>query len=309
MRGSAEPCYDPAAALPPAAAGIVTTEIVVQSLVSGLLMGLVYALIAAGLSLIFGLMEIVNFAHGEFLMLAMFATFWAWTLGRLDPLVSLPGTAALLFGLGVVVYKGIISRILAAPMLAQVFATFGLAVFLRSSAQFLWTPDFRLVQNPWVSGRLSLFGIFVGTPQLTAALAALAAFALLYGFITRTETGLALRATAQDRQAAALMGIDTERMFALGWGLGAGCVGVAGALLANFFYVFPDVGSNFALIAYVTVALGGFGNVPAALAAGVLVGIVEVLVGLVAPAFKYVGVFCLYLAVVLWRPHGLFGRF
>jgi branched-chain amino acid transport system permease protein len=287
----------------------VTAEIVAQSLVSGLLMGFVYALIAAGLSLIFGLMEIVNFAHGEFLMLAMFATFWAWSLGHLDPLVTLPGAAALLFVVGVLVYKGIISRILGAPMLAQVFATFGLAVFLRSGAQFLWTPDFRLVQNPWVSGRLSLFGLFIGTPQLTAALAALAAFALLYGFITRTETGLALQATAQDRQAAALMGIDTERMFALGWGLGAACVGVAGALLANFFYVFPDVGAVFALIAYVTVALGGFGNVPAALAAGVCVGLVEVLVGLWAPAFKYVGVFVLYLVVVLVRPHGLFGRF
>ncbi|MBI4011177.1 MAG: branched-chain amino acid ABC transporter permease [Candidatus Rokubacteria bacterium] len=286
-----------------------TAEIVAQSLVSGLLMGFVYALIAAGLSLIFGLMEIVNFAHGEFLMLAMFATFWAWSLGHLDPLVTLPGAAALLFVLGVLVYKGIISRILGAPMLAQVFATFGLAIFLRSGAQFLWTPDFRLVQNPWVSGRLSLFGLFIGTPQLTAALAALAAFALLYGFITRTETGLALQATAQDRQAAALMGIDTERMFALGWGLGAACVGVAGALLANFFYVFPDVGAVFALIAYVTVALGGFGNVPATLAAGVCVGLVEVLVGLWAPAFKYVGVFVLYLAVVLVRPQGLFGRF
>ncbi len=286
-----------------------TAEIVAQSLVSGLLMGFVYALIAAGLSLIFGLMEIVNFAHGEFLMLAMFATFWAWSLGHLDPLVTLPGAAVLLFVLGVLVYRGIISRILEAPMLAQVFATFGLAIFLRSGAQFLWTPDFRLVQNPWVSGRLSLFGLFVGTPQLTAALAALAAFALLYGFITRTETGLALQATAQDRQAAALMGIDTERMFALGWGLGAACVGVAGALLANFFYVFPDVGAVFALIAYVTVALGGFGNVPATLAAGVCVGLVEVLVGLWAPAFKYVGVFCLYLAVVLLRPHGLFGRY
>ena len=286
-----------------------TTEIVVQSVVSGLLMGFVYALIAAGLSLIFGLMEIVNFAHGEFLMLAMFTAFWAWSLWRLDPLVSLPLTTALLFAVGVLVYKGIISRILAAPMLAQVFATFGLAVFLRSGAQFLWTPDFRLVQNPWVSGRISLFGIFLGTPQLAAALAALAAFGLLYWFIARTETGLALQATAQDRQAAALMGIDTERMFALGWGLGAACVGVSGALLANFFYVFPDVGAVFALIAYVTVALGGFGNVPATLAAGVCVGLVEVLVGLWAPAFKYVGVFVLYLVVVLVRPHGLFGRF
>jgi branched-chain amino acid transport system permease protein len=287
----------------------VTAEVVAQALVSGVLMGFVYALIAAGLSLIFGLMEIVNFAHGEFLMLAMFATFWAWALAALDPLVTLPGAALLLFALGVVVYRGIVSRILSAPMLAQIFATFGLAVFLRSGAQFLWTPDFRLVQTPWVSGRVSLLGVFVGLPQLVAALAALGAFAGLHWFIARTETGLALQATAQDRQAAALMGIDTERMLALGWGLGAACVGVAGALLAGFYYVFPDVGSVFALIAYVTVALGGFGNVPATLLGGLLVGLAEVLVGLWAPAFKYVGVFCLYLAIVLWRPQGLFGRY
>ncbi len=285
-----------------------TAEVVAQALVSGLLMGCVYALIAAGLSLIFGLMEIVNFAHGEFLMLAMFAAFWGWALGGLDPLLTLPLVTAALFGVGWVVYKGVIRRILGAPMLAQIFATFGLAVFLRSGAQFLWSPDFRLVQAPWVAGRLSVFGLFVGTPQLVAALAALAAFALLYAFVTRTETGVALQATAQDRQAAALMGIDTERMLALGWGLGAGCVGVAGALLANFFYVFPDVGTVFGLLAYVTVALGGFGNVPATLLGGVLIGLVETAVGLWAPAFKYVGVFCLYLLVVLWRPQGLLGR-
>ena len=283
-------------------------DVIAQALVSGLLIGFVYALIAAGLSLIFGLMEIVNFAHGEFLMLAMFATFWAWALAGLDPVLALPLATALLFGVGWIVYRGVISRILAAPMLAQIFATFGLSVFLRSGAQFLWTPDFRLVQNPWIRGRFSLLGLFVGAPQLAAALAALLAFGLLYWFITRTETGLALQATAQDRQAAMLMGIDTERMFAAGWGIGAACVGVAGALLSNFFYVFPDVGGLFALIAYVTVALGGFGNVPATLGAGLLVGLVEALVGLWAPAFKYVGVFCLYLAVVLWRPQGLRGR-
>src|SRR5581483_5455355 len=285
------PCRRGAAGPPPAPEHV-TAEVVAQALVSGLLMGCVYALIAAGLSLIF----------------AMFAAFWGWALGGLDPLLTLPLVTTALFGVGWVVYKGVIRRILGAPMLAQIFATFGLAVFLRSGAQFLWSPDFRLVQAPWAAGRLSIFGLFVGTPQRVAALAALAACALLYAFVTRTETGLALQATAQDRQAAALMGIDTERMLALGWGLGAGCVGVAGALLANFFYVFPDVGTVFGLLAYVTVALGGFGNVPATLLGGVLIGLVETAVGLWAPAFKYVGVFCLYLLVVLWRPQGLLGR-
>jgi branched-chain amino acid transport system permease protein len=139
---------------------------------------------------------------------------------------------------------------------------------------------------------------------------ALLAFGVLYWFITRTETGLALQATAQDRQAASLMGIDTQRMFALGWALGGACVGVAGALLTTFFYVFPDVGASFALLAYVAVALGGFGNVPATLAGGVVVGLVEVLGGvLIDPSLKLIGVFALYLIVVLWRPQGLFGRF
>jgi branched-chain amino acid transport system permease protein len=273
-------------------------------------MGFVYALIAAGLSLIFGLMEIVNFAHGEFLMLAMFCSFWAWALWRLDPLTSLPLTAAVLFVLGLGTYLGVIRWILDAPMLAQIFATFGLAVFLRSAAQMLWGVDFHLVKDPLVQGRVSLGGLFIGLPQLVASIGALAAFAFLYWFIRYTETGLALQATSQDRQAASLMGIDTDRMFALGWGIGAACVGVAGALLTIFFYVFPDVGSTFSLLAYVAVALGGFGNVPATLLAGVVVGLVEVLGGLlIAPALKYVAVFAIYLVVVLWRPQGLFGRF
>jgi len=273
-------------------------------------MGLVYALIAAGLSLIFGLMEIVNFAHGEMLMLAMFASFWTWALWGLDPLLSLPLTAGLLAALGWATYRGLVRFILDAPMLAQIFATFGLAVFLRSGAQALWGADFHLVKDPLVEGRLVAAGVFVGLPQLVASGGALLAFGLLYLFITRTETGLALQATAQDRQAASLMGIDTQRMFALGWAIGGACVGVAGGLLTTFFYVFPEVGAPFALLAYVAVALGGFGNVPATLAGGVVVGLVEVLGGLLFdPSLKLIGVFGLYLVVVLWRPQGLFGRF
>src|SRR5712692_5822025 len=262
-----------------------TGEVLLQGIVSGLLMGLVYALIAAGLSLIFGLMEIVNFAHGEFLMLAMFSTYWAWALWRLDPLVSLPLTVLLLALFGLLVYHGLIRWIIGAPMLAQIFATFGLAIFLRSAAQALWGVDFQLVKDPLIQGRISLGGLFIGMPQLAASVGALLAFVSLNWFISRTETGLALQATAQDRQAASLMGIDTQRMFALGWGIGAACVGVA-------------------------VALGGFGNVPGTLVAGVVVGLVEVLGGLlIAPALKYAVVFAIYLVVVLWRPQGLFGRF
>lgn len=287
-----------------------TVEIVTQAIISGLLMGFIYALIGAGLSLIFGLMEIVNFAHGEFLMLSMFAAFWLWFLLGFDPLASLPLVAALLFALGLATHYGIIRHLLRASMLAQICATFGLAVFLRALAQFLWTPDFRTITHPLVEGRIEVMGIFLGLPQVVASLGCLIAFALLYFFIARTETGLALQATAQDRAAAALMGIPTERMFALGWGIGSACVGVAGVLLATFYYVFPEVGSLFALLAYVAVALGGFGSILGCLFAGLLIGLVESLGGLlIDPSFKYVFIFALYLGVVFVRPQGLFGRF
>ena len=179
-------------------------------------------------------MEIVNFAHGEFMMLGMYAAFWLWSLFGLDPLFSLPICAALLFGLGIATHYGIIRHILGATMLAQICATFGLAIFIRASAQFLWTPDFRTISHPLVEGAVEILGIFLGLPKIVASLGCLAAFALLYVFINRSDTGLALQATAQDREAASLMGIPTDRMFALGWGIGAACVGVAGGLLSTF---------------------------------------------------------------------------
>ena len=287
-----------------------TSEIIVQTIVSGLLVGLIYALVAAGLSLIFGLMEIVNFAHGEFMMVSMYVVFGLYIALGMDPLVSLPVCVLVLFALGVATHYGIIRHILHAPMLVQITATFGLAIFIRSLAQFLWTADFRSIPDPIVSGRIELAGIYVGIPQLVASAGCLAAFGVLYWFINHTETGTALQATAQDREAASLMGIRTDRMYALGWGIGAACVGVAGALLTNYYFIFPEVGIIFALIAYVAVALGGFGSIVGALFAGVLIGVVESLGGLLfEPAYKYAIIFLMYLGIVLVRPKGLFGRF
>lgn len=287
-----------------------TAEIIIQTIISGILMGFIYALIAAGLSLIFGLMEIVNFAHGEFMMISMYTAFWLFMLFGLDPIFSIPLCALLLFLVGVATHHGIIKRILHAPMLVQLTATFGLAIFLRSLAQFLWTPDFRAITNPIASGRVEILGIYLGIPQIVASAGCILAFALLYGFINYTETGLALQATAQDREAASLMGIRTNRMYALGWGIGSACVGVAGALLTNYYFIFPEVGLLFALIAYVAVAMGGFGSIIGALLAGVLIGLIEALGGLlIDPAFKYVVIFTVYLGIVIIRPRGLFGRF
>ena len=188
-----------------------TTEIVVQTIVSGLLMGFIYALVAAGLSLIFGLMEIVNFAHGEFMMVSMYSVFGLYFAFGLGPLVAAPLCVMLLFMLGVATHYGIIRHILNAPMLVQITAIFGLAIFLRSLAQFLWTPDYQSIPDPIVSGRLDILGIFIGVPQLVASAGCLLSFAVLYLFINRTETGMALQATAQDREAASLMGIRTDR--------------------------------------------------------------------------------------------------
>lgn len=289
---------------------MLTSEIILQTIISGILMGCIYALVAVGLCLIWGLMEIVNFAHGEMLMLAMFTSFWAFALYHLDPLLSLPLCMVLLFLIGVAVYYIVIRKLLKATFLAQILATFGLGIFLRYLAQFMWSPDFRVIKNPILSGNIGIGGIFVGIPQLVASICCVIAFVLLYWFINKTEVGFALLATSEDREAANLMGINSHKMFALGWGIGAACLGVAGALMSNFYYIFPEVGFSFSLIAYVAVALGGFGSIPGSFIAGIIIGVVEFVTGLlIAPAFKYAFVFIIYLLVVFIRPQGLWGRY
>jgi branched-chain amino acid transport system permease protein len=273
-------------------------------------MGCIYALVAIGLCVIWGLMEIVNFAHGEFLMLAMFTAFWGFALFHMDPLLSLPFCMILLFLIGVATYFIIIKKIIQAPFLAQILSTFGLGIFLRYLAQFMFSPDFRTIKNPILSGNIYLGGISIGVPQLVASLVCIATFVFLYWFINRTEVGFALLATSEDREAASLMGINSDKMFALGWGIGAACLGVAGALMSNFYYIFPEVGFNFALIAYVAVALGGFGSIVGSFVAGIIIGQVEFVSGLLlAPSFKYAFVFLIYLLVVFIRPQGLWGRY
>jgi branched-chain amino acid transport system permease protein len=289
----------------------VSADIILQATISGLLMGLVYALVAAGLSLIFGLMDVVNFAHGELMMLAMYAAFVLWSISGVDPLLLLPLVAALAFGLGMGLYRGLIARALSVRFnrgVVQIFVTFGLAIFIRGAAQFAFGGEFRSITTGLVANRTTHVGdIFLPLPQVVAGLVCLAAFSAL-ALIGRTEFGRALEATREDRDAVALVGIDRDRIFALGWGLGTAAVGIAGVMLATFYYVSPNVGANFALIAYVTVALGGFGSLAGALVAGLLIGEMEALIALVVePSLKEVGMFAVYLAVVLFRPRGLFG--
>ncbi len=289
-----------------------TPGLLVQVLVSGLLVGLIYALVAAGLSLIFGLMDVVNFAHGELLMLAMYATFTIFQASGLDPLYQVPLVALLLFACGILIYRGLIVRALGVAFnrgMVQIFVTFGLAIVIRGAAQFVFGGDFRSVNGTLLGNRtVHLLGIYVPLPQLAASVVCLVAFGALLA-IGRTEFGKALEATREDRDAVALIGIDRNLIFGLGWGLGAATVGIAGAMLITFYYVSPDVGANFALIAYVTVALGGFGSVLGALLAGVVVGEVEALTALFfEPSLKQVGIYVLYMAVLMVRPRGLFGK-
>lgn len=284
-------------------------ELLAQVLVGGILWGFVFTLIALGLTVIFGVMDIVNFAHGDFLMVAMYAAYWFSVWPGVDPLVSLPAVVVILAGLGAATYRWLIRYVLKAPMLAQIFATFGLMVFLRGVAQALWTPDYRTVADPIFQGTWNVAGIALSKPQLVAASGAVLATLIVYLFVTRTRTGWALQAVAEDREAASLMGIPVQRMFTISWMLGAACVGVAGALLAEFYYIFPEVGAVFGFLAFVTVALGGFGSISGAFLAGLIIGMVEVMGGfLFAPAYKYLLVFMLYICVVVLRPQGIFGK-
>jgi branched-chain amino acid transport system permease protein len=285
------------------------TTLIVQLVLSGLGMGFIFALIAIGLTLIYGVMEVINFAHGEFLMLSMYASYLTFATWGMDPLVTLPFIALAMFAFGVLVYYLLIRPVMGGTMYSQIFVTFGLMVFLQAGAQFLLGADYHAISGSVLSGVVEVGGVVLPVPQLAAVVGSLLATAILFLVVFRSAVGRSLRAAAQDRQAALTLGINVDRMYALAWGIGAACVGVAGSLLSNFYYVFPRVGAIFVLLAYVTVALGGFGSIHGALVAGVAIGLLQVLAGFfISSQLKFVPVYVLYLVIVLLRPRGLFGR-
>jgi len=280
-----------------------------QVALDGLLNGAVYALVAAGLSLIWGVMDVINFAHGEFLMAAMYVTYWLGFLWHLDPLVSWVASGAFAFLLGVLAYKLVVKRTIGRSAMAALLGTFGLSMVIKNVCLNRFSPNFRLLPDFLLKGKTILLGdLIVPLPQLVTGLFALAVVAALGVMLKRTRFGWAVQATAMDREAAELMGIDTEKIYALVFGIGGACVGIAGGLMPSYLAVHPEVGSMFGLIAFVCVAMGGFGSIPGAFLAGLLVGAVEALAGFyIAPVFKYIAVFGLYLAVVFLRPKGIFG--
>ena len=283
-------------------------ELAVQLIVFGTLMGLVFAFISLGLSLIFGVMNIVNFAHGEFLMVGMYVALLTSTYLPLDPLVSLPFAAAVGFLLGVVSYRLLIQYILRGPMVAQLFGTFGLMLFLRYLVMFIFGPDVRSLSHGVIVGKtVSLGYVTIDVSKVVAAGLCLVLFALVYWMINRTRLGRALRATSLDAEAARYMGIDTEKMNALAWGIGGATVGIAGGLLAHFYYITPTIGMVFIMIAFATVALGGFGSISGAFVAGLIIGLIQVVGGQYLSELKFTFIYLTYFLTVVFRPRGLFG--
>lgn len=281
---------------------------VAQAVVSGLLIGSVYALISVGLALIWGVMDLVNFSHGHLLMVAMYVTFFAWSLFHLDPLIGMVIAAILLAALAVAIYYLAVRPVLGGTMLSQMVVTFGLLILMQGGAQLLFTPRSRGVVGPLMEKvRIDLGGIILGGPQLAAAVVALAGLGMLWLILNRTETGMAIRAVAQDVQAAQVMGINPDRIYALTWLITGASLGIAGAMLMNFYLVDPSIGLQFGLIAFIVISLGGFGSLLGAFLAGLAMGVVQDVVGLYAPAYGLASIFLLYLIVTVLRPQGLLG--
>ena len=250
-------------------------ETFLQALAAGILIGGLYGLVSVGLSLIFGVLRIVNFAHGEFVMLGMYGAYVLHGALGLDPLVSLLILGPVFFVFGALVQHLLLRRILAAPDLAQIFLTVGLSIVLANAALLVFGADYRGVSVPYGDAYLSFGAVILPWTRIIAFAGAAILVGLLTLFLSRTDLGRTMRAAAQDREVAMLLGIDPDRVFLVAFGLGAALAAAAGVLLVTFFPVSPTAGTQFGLIAFVVVILGGLGSLGGALAAGFVVGVVE----------------------------------
>ncbi|WP_135255693.1 branched-chain amino acid ABC transporter permease [Thermus caldilimi] len=282
-------------------------ELLLQTLLNGLLMSGIYALVATGLALSLGVVGIVNFAHGEFLMIGAFLSYLLFAFWGVDPLLSLGLAFLAAFLVGGLAYQGLIRPVLKAPELNQMLLTFGLAILLQNLALLLFGADTRVVAPPYQATTLSLGPFFLGAVPLGAFLLSLALLLLLQVFLTRSRLGLAMRAVAQNRLAPGLLGIEAERVYLLAFGLAAALAGVAGVMLSVMLYASPTVGFAFTLKSFAIVALAGLGNLKGVVPASFVLALAEALVstylpgggGLVEAVFFLV----LFLALVgrAWR--------
>jgi branched-chain amino acid transport system permease protein len=277
--------------------------------VSTALLGSIYALIAVGLTLIFGIMRVVNFAHGEFLMLGMYLAFWSFTLWRIDPYLLVLVAIPLFFLVGLLTYALVMRGVIHASHNVQIFTTVGLSIALQNLALVLWTGDYHVLRSWHASSVIRIAGTAFNVSQVVAFAVAVTLTIALFAFMKLTHTGRVMRATAQDGEAATLMGIDTDRVYRLTFAIGIACVGAAGVLVAPLYATYPTAGLQFVLLAYVVVVLGGLGDMVGALLGSLIVAGVEVIGSyLFGAAWKEVFYFVLFIAVLVFRPAGLFGQ-
>ena len=277
--------------------------------VGGVLTGLVYGLMALGLSVIFGVVRVVNFAHGEMMTIAMYLAVALFAAFHLDPLVMLMPIAAAMFAFGYVVQAGLINRLIARPEHSQFLLLVGIGLIIANVLLIVFGPDAQNVQVAYAFDSFQLGPLIIDATKLYAAVGAILVASALFAFFRFTGVGTAIRACADNYTGALVVGLDVKRLYALTFGLGSACVGAAGCMLLLIFDVTPAVGPSYTLLAFVIVITGGLGSMPGALIGGVLIGLTEALAGLLyQPSAKSMFSFAILVLVLLLRPQGIMGK-
>lgn len=284
-------------------------QIFFQILVNGLFTGGIYSLVAIGLTLIYGVMIIINFAHGEFLMLGIYTAYWAYTLVGLDPYLSIPLAFILMFLLGLLIQWGLVRHVLDAHPMSQIVLLVGLSTLLIGLAQFFFGAEPRAIHVSYETATLTFLGLRLSIARSVAFLSALLISILLYLFLNYTKTGKAMRAVSQTRVAAQLMGINVSYIYMLTFGIGAAVTGIGGALLAPNHVMIPTMGMPYSVIAFVVVVLGTMGNFIGAFLGGLIIGVAEAFAGFyLGGDLKIVASMGIFILILLFKPSGLFGR-
>jgi branched-chain amino acid transport system permease protein len=287
----------------------VPAEIYLNVAVSGLLTGLVYGLMALGLSVIFGVVRVVNFAHGEMMTLAMYLAVVLFASFRLDPLLMMLPIAAVLFALGYAMQLGFINPFIARPEHSQFILLVAIAIILVNALLIVFGPDARNVQTSYAYDSFAIGPLIVDATKTYAGAAAIAVSAALFAFFRFAPIGKAIRACADNYTGALVVGLDVKRLYALTFGLGAACVGAAGCMLVLIIDVSPPLGPALTLLAFVIVITGGLGSMPGALLGGILIGLTEAMAGLFfTPSAKSMFAFAILVVVLLFRPQGILGK-
>jgi branched-chain amino acid transport system permease protein len=287
----------------------VLTAIIIPTVINGLLMGAIYALVALGLTLIYGVLHIINFAHGALLSAALFAAFLCFRYLGLDPYIAVFGLAPLFFVFGYGLQRFVIGPAAHGRDSNILLVTLGLAVIIENGLLFAFRADTRTIDVSYAFSVVSFGGTFLSVPRLVGFFAAFAVAAALWAILSLTDTGKAIRAVAKEKVGAQLSGIDVAHIYAVTFGLGTACVAIAACLLIPSYYVNPHVGNAFVLVAFTIVVLGGMGSVPGALLGGLFVGVVESLCGFyLGESLGQIGIFLMFILVLLFRPTGLFGE-